>query len=121
MLVLAAGWHPGRGWEIGVAFRLVSGNPYTPIVGGETDLTHEVVLPVYGELNAERNPLFHRLDLRVEKIWVFDAWRLSLRLDVQNAYNATNREGEIYSWDYRRSADLPGLPILPSIGIKGEM
>ena len=121
VLVAAAGLRLGRGWEAGVAFRLVSGNPYTPIVAGELDLNHGVAVPIYGELNSARNPLFHRLDARIEKTWTFPDWRLSFRIDVQNVYNATNREGEIYSWDFRESTDLPGLPIIPSIGVKGAM
>ena len=51
----------------------------------------------------------------------FVDWRFAIRLDVQNVYNATNREGIIYRYDFDRSTDLPGLPILPSLGIRGEM
>jgi outer membrane receptor protein involved in Fe transport len=121
VLVAAAGARLGAGWEVGIAFRLVSGNPYTPIVAGEQDLNHGVSLPIYAPLNSERNPLFHRLDARIEKTWNFTEWRLAFRIDVQNVYNATNREGEIYSWDFSRRTDLPGLPIIPSIGLRGEM
>jgi len=121
VLTLAMGWRPGDGWEVGGGYRLVTGNPYTPILTGEKDFDLGIYRPIYGELNGERHPLFHRLDLRVEKQWDFDDWRFAIRLDVQNVYNATNREGIIYRYDFDRSTDLPGLPILPSLGIRGEM
>ncbi len=121
VLVGAFGWRLGRGWEAGAAFRLVSGNPYTPVEHGTLDLGHGVYVPTYGPVNSERNPWYHRLDVRVEKTWDFDAWRLALRLDVQNVYNAENREGLIHDYRFRERTDLPGLPILPSLGIRGQM
>lgn len=121
ILTLAASYRLGRGWEVGGTFRLVSGNPYTPLVGGILDVNVGAYAPIAGDVNSERNPLFHRLDVRVEKLWTFELWKLAVYLDVQNVYNATNREGVVYSYDFTRSADLPGLPFLPSIGVRGEL
>jgi len=121
ILSLVAGYRLGRGWEIGGAFRLVSGNPLTPITDGVYDANHDTYVPIYGEVNSRRNPWFHRLDLRIEKRWDLGDVRLAVHLDVQNVYNATNPEGEIFNYDFRRSVDLPGLPILPSLGVRGEL
>ena len=40
-------------------------------------------------------------------------------LDVQNVYNAAN--SEFTDWDYRFKQKwlIPGMPVLPSLGIKG--
>ncbi len=115
-------WRPGRGWRLGGAFRYVTGNPYTPIVGAIYDGRSDLYLPLYGDANSARNPAFHRLDLRVEKTWRLGRRaRLTLYLDVQNAYNAVNPEGVLYSYDYRASTPVRGLPILPSLGIRGEL
>ncbi|HOD00912.1 MAG TPA: hypothetical protein PKH54_13275, partial [Myxococcota bacterium] len=71
-------------------------------------------------INAQELPLFHQLDIRVDKEWVFKAWRLGLYLEVQNVYFHKNPEGVIYNYDYSKMAYLTGLPILPVLGIKGS-
>jgi TonB family protein len=121
ILTAALVWTIGDGWEAGATFRLVSGNPYTPVVGAINDLSTGLYRPVYGAVNSDRNPFFHRLDVRVQKRFDIDDFRLILYLDVQNVYNATNREGVSYNFDYTRTTDIPGLPIIPSLGIRGEL
>jgi hypothetical protein len=64
--------------------------------------------------------MFHQLDVRIEKTWLFDWWRLGLYLDVLNVYNAENPEMTFYDYRYRESAPLRGVPILPTLGIKGS-
>jgi TonB family protein len=111
----------GRGWEAGATFRLVAGNPATPIIGAVYNRDTGLYSPVYGVTNSIRSPYFHRLDVRVEKKWTFSAWSLAFYIDVQNAYNATNAEGIAYDFEYRRSAKIRGIPILPSLGLRGEL
>lgn len=118
---LAAVYRLGRGWELGGTLRLVSGNPETPITGGLYDANSDLWRPVFGDVNSRRGSLFHRLDVRVEKLWTFTDWKLALYLDVQNVYNSTNAEGAIYNYDYTESEQIPGLPIIPSLGIRGEL
>jgi hypothetical protein len=111
----------GRGWEGGLTFRLVAGNPATPIIGAVYNRDSGLYSPVYGATNSIRSPYFHRLDARVEKKWTFSAWSLAFYVDVQNAYNATNAEGIAYDFEYRRSVSIRGIPILPSLGLRGEL
>jgi hypothetical protein len=59
--------------------------------------------------------------VRVEKKWIFDAWRLAWYFDVQNVYNAKNPEGITHSYDYSQSAPIRGLPIIPIMGLRGEL
>ena len=75
--------------------------------------------PIDGEINSERNPVFHRLDVRVQKMWFFQRWNLALFLDIQNVYNQQNEEGLLYNYDFSESTPLNGLPIIPSIGLRG--
>ncbi len=122
ILSLALVYRLGRGWEVGGTFRLVSGNPTTPIDEGRFDASRPGYLPVSGAINSERNPFFHRLDLRVEKLFEIGSFmRLAIYLDIQNVYNSTNPEGTIYDYRYRESTEIPGLPIIPSLGVRGEI
>lgn len=112
----------GDGWELGGTFRLVSGNPETPAVPfGRLNLNSGVVQAINGAINSERAPFFHRFDVRIAKRWDFDDWKFTLYLDVQNAYNATNPEASLYDWRYVNRTEVPGLPIIPSLGVRGEL
>ena len=110
-----------RNWEIGATFRLVSGNPNTPVIGSIYDALNDVYIPIDGRVNSIRNPLFNRLDLRVQKKWVFDRWAIALFLDIRNAYNRQNQEGIIYNFDFSQQTPLLGLPIIPALGVRGEL
>ena len=121
ILTLSGVYRLGRGWEASATFRLVSGSPTTPIVGSIYDANSDLYIPINGATNSDRNPFFHRLDLRIEKTWRFADWKFALYLDVQNVYNRQNPEGISYSYDYRQSAVISGLPIIPSIGVRGEL
>jgi TonB family protein len=109
-----------RNWDIGLRFRLVSGNPTTFIKGGVYLSDYNSYIPVYDKVNNERMPLFHQLDLRVDKKFIFDKWILSGYIDIQNVYNHRSVEGVIYNYDYTQREWLKGLPIIPSFGLRAE-
>lgn len=108
------------GFQIGARFRLVSGNPLTPVVGAVFDADADRYRALYGAPNSQRNPPFHQLDVRVDKTWRFEAWRLNAYLEVQNAYNRANPEGLSYNYDYRQSKRESGLPLLPVFGVRAD-
>lgn len=107
-------------WELGTRFRLVTGIPETPIHGATYDADYNMYDPARGPIGSERRPLFHQLDLRIERTFTFEAWRLSAYVDVQNVYNAENPEATLYDYRYRHQAPVRGLPILPVLGIRGR-
>lgn len=120
ILTASASYLFEKGWEIGATFRFTTGNPQTPVVGSLFDDNTGVYLPFEGQLNSVRDPNFHRLDVRVAKTWAFDAWKLTTYLDVQNAYNRQNPEGLMFNYDFSQSQTVAGLPIIPSLGLRGE-
>ena len=83
------------------------------------DLT-DTYVPVYGPVNSYRLPDFAQLDVRIDKVWVFDNWSLDLYLDIQNVYAHANQEGLQYNYDYTQAKPTSGLPILPILGIRAE-
>ena len=112
----------GRGWQVGGRFRYVTGSPYTPEIGGVMDYDAGAYAPITARnVNSARVPDFNQLDLRVDKLWKFNAWQLSAYLDVQNVYNRKNAEGVGYNYNYTKSSIVSGLPILPIIGVRGEL
>jgi TonB family protein len=112
----------GRGWQLGARFRYVTGRPYTPEIGGTMDYDAGTYAPVSSTArNSERIPAFHQLDVRVDKTWKFQAWSLNAYLDVQNVYNHRSNESVDYNFDYSQQTAVRGLPLLPIVGLKGEL
>lgn len=133
ILTVIGSYQLGHGWEIGARFRLVSGNIIDPIVcdpqapGCDPNRTNSLFHGPSGTYtaipigrNSERLPLFHSLDLRVDKKWKFKYWSLSAYLDIQNAYNNQNPEAVGYNFNYTARQYVNGLPILPSLGLRGD-
>jgi outer membrane receptor protein involved in Fe transport len=120
ILTLVASYLLPRNWQVGGRFRLVSGNPNTPVVGAVNNASADRYDPTYGAVNTARNGTFHQLDLRVDKKWVYQNWMFNLYLDIQNVYNRANPEGVSYNYNFRQAKPQQGLPILPIIGIRAE-
>ena len=120
ILTLVASFRLGGGWEIGGRFRLVSGRPEPDITDGifDNDVGRYRGIELPGQ--QPDGPLFHQLDLRVEKTWFFEVWRLAVFLDIQNIYNSPNPEATLYDYRFRESGPLRGIPILPTFGVKGS-
>jgi hypothetical protein len=110
----------GRGWEAGIRYRLVSGNPDTPITASIYDSDSDIYIPIYGKPNSERLPTFHQLDFRIDKHWQWKYLRASIYIDIQNVYNQKNPEGYAYNYDFTERQYFYGLPIIPSFGMKLE-
>jgi TonB family protein len=122
ILTVLGSYRLGRGWEVGATFRLVSGNLITSQVYGFYDENVGVYLPLLGyPPYSERLPMFHQLNVRIDKTWRFSGWSLSTYLDVYNAYNAANVEGVLRNYNHTQQAYAQGIPFLPSIGVRGEL
>jgi hypothetical protein len=101
-------------WEFGLKWSYHSGAPFTPVVG--TGLYPDGrVRPVYGPVNSQRVPAYHRLDLRADAKF---SPRLTAYFELINAYNQKNISGYSYSADYTTREEIRQLPILPSVGVK---
>jgi TonB family protein len=121
ILTVLGSYDLGRGWEFGARFRYVTGNLYTPCRGSLFSSTSTSYLCIPGPTNSERLPPFHQLDIRVDKRWQFSGFTLGAYLDLINAYNRTNPDFLGYNFDYSNSRpETASLPIVPSIGVRGE-
>jgi outer membrane receptor for ferrienterochelin and colicin len=120
-LSLATNYDFGHGFSAGARFRYVTGNPYTAPRASVYDAATDTYRPLYAGINQERHDAFHQLDVRVEKLWKVGPVGLTAYLEVMNVYNAENQEGRRYSFDYRESASVAGMPFFPNVGIRGEL
>ena len=81
ILTMAGSLRLGNGWDLSSTFRYVTGNPMTPVKDSTYNANVDIYRPVYGGVNSERNPAFHRLDLRIEKAWQVSTGSLAAYLD----------------------------------------
>lgn len=121
ILTALASYKLPQDWEVGARFRLVTGNPTTLPTTAVYDEKNDRYVRVPGACTlCDRLPPFHQLDVRIDKKWAFDHWLLNVYLDVQNVYNRENAEGIQYNFDATQHAYQGGLPIIPSLGVRGE-
>jgi hypothetical protein len=121
VLTVVASYRLGLGWEIGARYRLTSGYMYTPQQYGFYDENVGTYIPLaaYPTYNS-RLPLFHSLDIRIDKTWDLGWSRLHAYLDVLNVYNQSNVDGVSYDFNSTHSSWANDLPFIPSIGLKME-
>ncbi len=120
ILTAVASYKLPWGFEIGARFRYVTGRPKTPL-----DHRFDVwqadsnsFSGTFGPSRTARYRDFHQLDVRLDKNFVFQSWTLTAYLDVQNVYNQLNVEATFYDYRFRTEYEVPGIPILPIIGVK---
>ena len=120
ILTVIGSYRLGRGWEVGLRFRFVTGSPITPVAGSVLNGDSGTYQSIPGAALSARNPPFHQLDLRVDKTWTFRRGNLDLYLEVLNVYNNANPEGLQYNYNFTQSATVTGIPIFPNLGVRFE-
>jgi hypothetical protein len=106
------------GWGLGVSGTLASGYP-DPIEGGVFDARAGAYTPLRASPDADRRlPMYHQVDLRLEKTWTGEVADTVGYVDLINVGNAANTEG--WDWDYRYAAPRPvrGVPVFPALGLQ---
>ena len=110
--------------EFGAKWQYRTGNPYTPCEGATLQFDprngNPIYIPIYAETNSDRLPPYHRLDLRVSKIFQVGNWKLGTFLELLNTYNRNNLLDFNYSEDCQTRNDINQLPFVPYLGITAE-
>jgi hypothetical protein len=126
VLNLAVSWNINTRWRLGARFQLATGNPTRPVTGAFYDADTDRFRPLFpaqqeGGGDRERLPTFHQLDVRVDYRFRLGPFDMSAYLDVINTYYAQNTEAWLYQYDFARRTNFPGVPILPTLGVTGEL
>ena len=121
ILNLLGGFELSKTWQIGFKFQYASGNPYTPAVGVATKNGNFYVID--GEYNSGRLPDYHKLDVRIDKKFIFEKWTLTAYLDLWNVYNQENVLS--YSSKVDATGGITTTPrldfgILPILGLSAQ-
>jgi hypothetical protein len=117
-LNVALSWTHGK-WTFGGRFELYSGLPTTPVQLAVFDSDRNSYTPIFGDVNSERAPIHHQLDLRMDRRYKLGPVNMSYFLDVQNVYVNQSTIAYFYNFDYTTRASFKALPIIPSAGLRG--
>jgi hypothetical protein len=113
ILNVSGGYRFNEKWEFSSKFRFGSGTPWTPYLANGS--------PDVARYNSERTPVFHTLDIRVDRRWNFDTWNLITYIDLQNVYNRKNVQRYRFDWrNMKTIEDAGSIGLLPSIGVSAE-
>lgn len=113
------------GFRLGGRYRIATGMPHRPIVGGLFDADAGRYLPIYAAKGATRFETFQALDLRLDWSTLLPWLELTLYADLVNVHsvldpllgnNAT--EAFVYTSDYSTAREVKGLPLIPTVGVK---
>jgi len=98
-------WYKITGWmlpfadqvQLGLKWRYLGGRPYTPPVYHPEFKQWQV--EEVQDINTERLPAYHRLDVRMDRRYFFKSWNLVTFIEIENLYNQHN------IWDYSYEDD----------------
>jgi len=88
-------WRVSPRWTIDLAWRYHTGWPTTAFAGAleENDEGELEPVVVFGPLNGERLPDYHRLDLRASRRWQLRRGVVTFYVELQNLYDRENASG----------------------------
>lgn len=105
-------------WSFGAKWNYHSGTPYTPIVGTAYDGSRYI--PVYAGVNSDTLPVYHRLDLRLDRNYLFNKWKLNTYFELNNVYQRKNIVGYSYDATYTTKEPINAFVLPISFGVQGE-
>ena len=118
ILNLVANYQWNEQWTLGLKWRAQSGQLITPVTGATYDDSLGAWDPSYGDLNSQRLPFQHNLDLRAERSIQLLNRPADFYIDLINVYGQNNVVGYDYNADYSDYDEVTGLPTLFSVGLK---
>jgi hypothetical protein len=78
------------------------------------------LIPVSAGVNSGTLPAYHRLDLRVDRSFVFDTWKMNAYFELNNVYQRKNIVGYSYDPTYTTRVATPAFVLPISFGVQGE-
>ncbi len=110
-------WHKPKRWSATALWRYASGRPYTPynvaasILAGSGRLDRT-------QTNTATAPAYHRLDLRIERVFARRHSAVTMFLEVDNVYNRDNVYMYEWSKPLRQTQPILQWGLTPVAGVR---
>jgi hypothetical protein len=116
---LEGGYKPDNKWQMSLRWVYAGGTPYTPY---DIKLSNAANIGIYDDqrVNAERNPDYHTLNLRLDRRFNFRRSNLALYLEVWNIYDRKNIAYRNWNRSARRPEIFAQLGRVPILGMELE-
>ncbi|NOQ70768.1 MAG: TonB-dependent receptor plug domain-containing protein [Crocinitomix sp.] len=111
----------GKGWKLGLKYRLAGGVPYTPYnlpASQESFATLGNGILDYTQLNSERLNTFNQLDFRMDKIVNYKNVSFDFYVDLQNVLFSKQQAPPVYT--FKRLADNSGFETTDGLALKSD-
>jgi len=108
-------------WSFGAKWAFHSGTPYTPINGTTGAIYPDGrPVPAYAAVNSGTLPVYHRLDLRLDRNYVFNKWKFNTYFELNNIYQRKEVVGYTYNTTYTSKEPVYSFVLPFSFGVQGE-
>ncbi|MBI4723248.1 MAG: TonB-dependent receptor [Candidatus Stahlbacteria bacterium] len=111
------------GCNFNIGFAISSGLPYTEILGRYKKYNKNnnwVWVEIEGPKDGARLPLYHRLDIGLDKEFRIKGASVTLKLQILNIYNHQNILYRMWNYETEPPKEeiIPMMPFLPSLGME---
>ena len=86
--------------DVSIRWRYLGGRPYTPPTYYQN--LHFWAINEIMPINSSRYPKYHRLDLRIDRRFMFDGWNIITFFDLMNVYGRDN----IWEYSYKDNGSV---------------
>ncbi|MFC2104343.1 TonB-dependent receptor plug domain-containing protein, partial [Bacteroidota bacterium] len=120
MANLMATYKFGKWWDLSLSCRYSTGLPYTPY---DISSRYQMDGKWYcekGEKNSQRLPDYFRLDVRVDRRFVFRNYNITAFAEIWNLTNHENVINYDYSDDYLSKESVTLFSLMPMLGVSFE-
>ena len=90
----------------GVIYKMSTGKPYTPVVGSYYDPIQDLYVPIYAEINSDRFPTYHRIDMNLQHYFSLFGRFAIVAVSVNNIFNQKNLYDYTYNFDYSLQKEI---------------
>lgn len=111
----------GKGWQLGLKYRLAGGTPYTPYdleASQQNFATLGNGILDYTSLNSERLTTFNQLDFRLDKIVNYKKVSFDFYVDLQNVLFSKQQSPPIYT--FKRTDDNSGFATTDGLPLQAD-
>lgn len=75
---------------------------------------------MYAGVNSDTMPIYHRLDLRLDRNFTYNNWKMKAYFELNNVYHRKNIVGYSYNPDYSSRKEVDSFVLPLSFGIEAE-
>lgn len=119
VLNLVVNYSFDQAWKLALTQKIVTGTPYTPVLGAVYQPSIDEYVPIYGEYNSLRVPTSYITDVKLlMPFFGLPGW--SSYLQVTNLFDVENITGYRYSNDYAERIAINELPRIFIVGARWE-